>query len=159
MKNGFSLIEIMLTVALTAVILPAIVIVLSFSLRSAKEGEKYTKAYALSQEQMEGIYFLKGNTAWDWEVTPENTAEGEYYQPQEIEDNWQLGSKTTTPVETEGYTKKVEIKEVRRDVTGNISDDPWAIVDDYSRWISVYVAWKDNGLPVEVKIDSLVTKY
>lgn len=160
MKQGFTLIEIMLATALAAVMLPALVFSFSFSLSSAKQGENYTKAYTFTQQQLEGIRALKNNDSiWDWETTPANTSPGEYYQPYLVSGSWQLGSKTTSPAEELGYIKKVEIKEVRRDAAGNLSSEPWAIVDDFSRYVTVYITWKNKGEIEEVKINTLVTKY
>lgn len=160
MTKGFTLIEIMIGIALAAIILPALVFAFSFSLQAARQGEKYTKAYALAQEQMEAIYAIRKNdVVWDWETTPANTVSGEYYQPQLVSDTWQLGSKTTNPTEVGGYTKKVQVEAVKRDASGNLSSDPWATVDDYSRWITVTVSWQQNGQNEEVELNSLVTYY
>jgi prepilin-type N-terminal cleavage/methylation domain-containing protein len=159
MNKGFTLIEIMFAIALSALILPALVYVLGFSLKTARQGEKYTFAYAHAQEQMEGIISIKRNDiAWDWESSSLNTGSGEYYQPVLLSDSWQLGTKTTTPAEIGGFTKKVEIKEVKRDASGNISSDPWSISDNYSRLVSVTITWKESGETEEIKLTTLQTK-
>ena len=158
--SGFTLIEIMISIALSAIILPALIFTFSFSLQAAKQGEKYTKAYTFAQEQMEGLKSLKENEAiWDWETTPVNTSSGEFYQPKIVSGSWQLGSKTTSPTESEGYINKVEITEVKRDASGNLSEEPWAIVDDFSRWVTVHIVWMENAEADEVNISSLFTKY
>jgi len=162
MNKGFTLIEIMMSVALTAVVLPALVLSLGFSLKTARQGEKYTMAYSLAQEQMEAVNNIKnsGDATWEWTVdSPYNTAAGEYYQPYLDSGVWKLGTRTTAPLSYDGYTKKVEIKEVNRDASGNISDESWAMPDDLSRWINVYVIWYENGEVEEIKLTSLITRH
>lgn len=162
MNKGFVLIEIMLSIALAAIILPALVFVFSLSLQSAKQGEKYSKAYALAQEQMEAIYSIKknGGADWDWNETPPITTGSEYYQPYLVSGQWQIGSKTASPSEIDGYVKKVKVFEVKRDTSGNLSDEAWATPDDNSRMVTVIISWTDSkGDPEEVKLDSLLTNY
>lgn len=160
MKKGFTLIEIMITIALAAIIFPAVTRVFSLSIQSASQGEKYTKAYILAQQYMEGVLSMKkNNISWDWTTTPINTNSGEYYQPTFVSGEWSLGPITTSPSETEGFTSTVQISEVRRDVNGNISSDPWALTDSDSRWAIVSVSWKEKGYPEKINIKSLITKY
>jgi prepilin-type N-terminal cleavage/methylation domain-containing protein len=163
-RGGFTLIEIMLSIALAAVILPALVSILSFSLKASKQSESYTKAYALAQEQMEAVYSIKqsGNTEWEWTSTsPVNTTVNEYYQPVKVGDVWNLGTKTSSPVDvdTDGFITKVELEEIKRDAGGTITDDPLGVVDENSRRVNVYVTWKEDGEDTDVKLTALVTRY
>ena len=59
MKNGFSLVEILMAVALSAVFIPALVHIYSLSIFSTSQGEKFSQGTALAQEQMEAVYFVK----------------------------------------------------------------------------------------------------
>lgn len=162
MKKGFTLIEIMLAVALAAVILPALIGTLGFSLQSSKQNENFTNAYALAQEQMEAVYTIRnrGDASWEWtSSSPENTSTGEYYQPHFSSGKWLLGSKTSSPSENDGFTKKVEIIPVKRDALDVLSDDPWAMEDDNSRLVKVSVSWKENSEIQEVELETLLTRY
>ena len=96
----------------------------------------------------------KNNSDWDWITLPVNTGSSEFYQPSFSSGDWSLGSLTTSPVEVEGFTPTVQINEVKRDITGIISSDPWAIVDSNSRWITVSVSWKEKGYPEKINIKS-----
>jgi len=129
-KKGFTLIEIIVAIGLAALILPALIIVFSFSIQSAGQGENFTKAYALAQKEMETIYGLKeqGGTAWDWVNTP-------------------LNSTTTTPL-TEGFTQTVQISDAN--LYGSVND---------TRKIIVTINWKEKGQNQEVKLESYVTKH
>ena len=155
--KGFTLVEIMLSVALLAVFIPAFIYVFSFSTFAVSQGENYSQAYSIGQEQMEAILTLKntGGSVWDWTTTPSNTAAGEYYQPSQTAGVWSLGAKTTTPAASGEFTKLVEIKEVKR--CGNtICSDAWGVVDQHSREIVVTVKWKENGQDTSVDLITIV---
>lgn len=156
MRNGFTLIEIILAIALLAVFLPAFIYVISFSTQAVSQGEKFSKAYSLGQEQMEAIIKLKNDAGanWDWTTTPVNTAAGEYYQPQLTAGAWVLGSKTTTPATSE-FTKLVQIKPVKR-CGSAICDEAWGVTDPYSREISVEVIWSERGQEQNVELVTIV---
>lgn len=157
-EKGFSLVEIIIAVGLVAIFVPAIGIIFSLSIFSASQGEKYSQAYSLAQEQMEALYSLKSESGagWDWISTPVNTTAGEYYQPYQTGGVWQLGEKTSVPVETEGFIKKVEILPVMRcgqeicEIGG---------LDDASRKAIVYVLWNEKGEEKEVKLETYVTRH
>jgi len=148
--KGFTLVELIIAIGLAAIFIPAIIYVFSFSFSSASQGEKYTQAYTIAQEQMEAVYFLKSSSDvnWDWVNSPADTILGiEYYQPKKSGLGWTLGPKTTTPVEdSNGFTAKVEIL-------------PGETSDLNSRTVVVKVAWKENGAPSDVSLVSYVTKH
>ncbi len=58
-NNGFSLIEILISIAVAAIILPGIVALQSLSSFTSGQGEIYTQAYAMAQQEMETIYRSK----------------------------------------------------------------------------------------------------
>ena len=142
MKNeGFTLIELIIAIGLAAIFIPAIVYVFSFSLGAAGQGEKYTQAYALAQEQMEIIYHLKdqGGTDWDWELTPPTSLPA-------------LG-------EVDGFTRKIEISEVYR-CGLDICNDGTGLKDPFTRKITVSIGWIEKAPPAqEVKLESYVTQH
>lgn len=157
-EKGFSLVEIIIAVGLVAIFVPAIGIIFSLSIFSASQGEKYSQAYSLAQEQMEALYSLKseGGIRWDWISTPVNTAAGEYYQPYQFGGVWQLGAKTTAPTEIEGFTKKVEISPVMR---CGLAICEIGGLDDASRKAIVYVLWNERGEEKEVTLETYVTRH
>ena len=159
-NNGFTLIELIIAIGLSALFLPALIFVFSFSLGSAGQGENYTKAYSLAQEQMEAIYYIKQNDEnWEWaEFSPVNTNDGEYYQLQNNGNSWELGNITSNPQENaDGYTLSVEIHPVYRDVNGNIIES--GFLDSLSREITVNVEWKENGFPTSINLVSYVSRH
>ncbi len=77
-KSGFSFVEIIIAIGLAAIFLPALSQVLSLSIRSASQGEKYSQAQAIAQEGMEAAFYLKSlnDANWNWTTTPSKTATG-----------------------------------------------------------------------------------
>jgi prepilin-type N-terminal cleavage/methylation domain-containing protein len=159
LKKGYTLIELIVAIGLSALFLPAIVYVFSFSLNSAVQGGSYTKAYALAQEQMEAVYYLKAyDPNWDWISFPENNSGLDYYQPQKVDGNWLLGAKTTSPQNENGFTSKLQIFPVRR-TFDDISDDHLSELDPSSRKVVVTVDWLEKGEPVSIELVTYVTEY
>lgn len=161
-QAGFTLIELLFAIALSALFLPAMVFVFSFSLGAASQGESYTQAYALAQEKMETIYYLKDG--WMWEgSSPTNTEDGEYYQSN---NDLELGTITSSPQpDDDGYTVTTQIKKVyREDTNGDgILDiiESGSIVDPYTRKVVITVSWNEKGepIPAPVELVSYVTKH
>lgn len=162
-NEGFSLIEIIVAVGLAAIFLPALGMIFSFAIGSASQGEKYSQAYRLAQEGMEAIFYLKSqnDALWNWETSPVNTVSGEYYQPTQAGDIWQLGAKTTSLVVTQPpFTRKIGITQVCRNPSLIIDcSEPGASVDPYTRQITVYISWPEKGQTEEVKLEAYVTAH
>jgi prepilin-type N-terminal cleavage/methylation domain-containing protein len=127
-ENGFTLIEIIVAIGLAALILPALIIVFSFSIQSAGQGENFTKAYALAQKEMETMYHLKdqGGVVWNWITTP-------------------INSVTTTPL-AGGFTQKVGISDAHL----------YGSADGTTRKIIVNISWLEKGQNQEVKLIELL---
>ncbi len=163
-NEGFSLIEIIVAVGLAAIFLPALGMIFSFAIGSASQGEKYSQAYRLAQEGMETIFYLKSqnDALWDWQATPANTLSGEYYQPNQVGDFWQLGPKTTSLVVTRPpFTRKIEIIEVCRNLSLIINDcgAPGVSIDPYTRKVISYATWLEKGQTEEVRLEAYVTAH
>lgn len=164
-SKAFTLIELIVAIGLSALFLPAIIFVYSFSLGSASQGEKYTQAYALAQEQMEAIYYLKEyGDDWSWEDDSINTSSTEFYQLQKDGEGWILGAKIsedTLPAEAvgyTGYTAIVEISGVKRNEDGLIAEDG-TDTDHSTKEVKVTVSWLENGVPTDIDLTSYVSKH
>ena len=167
-QKGFSLIEILIAIALAAIFVPAISKLFTLSLQSSSQGRAYSEAYTIAQEQMEAILYLKSQNdpTWDWINTPENNADSppDYYQPQFTSGTWQLGTKTTTPAIRNGYTSTVTISPVHRCGDEICQDesapiDPEADIGLFTKFITVTVSWLESGHPKQVELNSYVTSY
>lgn len=160
-QAGFTLIELLFAIALSALFLPAMVFVFSFSLGAASQGESYTQAYAIAQENMEAIYYIKENDSnWDWNNTSINTSSSTYYQPEINGSVWELGIQTSSPTEVNGYKATVEVLPVERDTaTGNIVEAGSGSNDPSTREIIVTVTWNEKGEDTSIDLVSYVTKH
>lgn len=165
-SKGFTLIELIVAIGLSALFLPAIIFVYSFSLGSASQGEKYTQAYALAQEQMEAIYYLKEyGDDWIWGDDSINTGLTEFYQLQKDGDGWVLGAKIsedTLPAEAvgyPGYTAIVEISGVQRNEEDGLIAEDGTEIDHSTKEVKVTVSWLENGVPTDINLTSYVSKH
>lgn len=164
MNKGFTLIELLIAIGLMAIFIPSLVFVFSFSLGSSVQGESYTEAYTLAQEQMEAVYFLKENDiSWNWSDYPENNGEFDYYQPTQEDGFWDLGPiKEGPPTITDGFAATIKIYPVARNTLGNISEDtedPLNTIDPTSRKVVVNVVWEEKGEPTNIELVSYATKH
>lgn len=153
-NNGFSLIEIILAIGLSAIFLPAIMTVFSVGLHTSKQGEEYTKSYALAIEYMEAIYALKSaaDAAWDWTTTP---AAG-VYQPYKSGGKWILGNTVSAPSKSDSiYTRIVTVANTQR--CGTSPCDSGGVVDTKTRKVTVLVTWPDNV--AGIRLVSYVTQH
>lgn len=159
-NKGFTLVEILIAIALAAILLPAVGMILSFSIFSSSQGENFSKAYRLAQEGMEAIVYLKSqnNASWDWVATPGNTGINEFYQPSQSGGVWQLGTKTPSPtVTSEIFTRKIQINSVER--CGFAICAIGGILDPHTRKITTHVLWTERDQPQEVKLETYVTAH
>lgn len=130
--RGFTLIEVLIVIAVAVVILPGIIALQSLSSFSSGQGEKYVKAYALAESEMEKIY--KEKESWDWTAP------------------------TYTPPLTDGFTETVDIANVERCGSQICPDGTPGIVDDYTKKISLNISWNERGKAQEINLISYVTK-
>lgn len=160
---GFTFVEIIIALGLSAILIPALGRALSFSIRVASQGEKFSQAYALAQENMEAIYYIKSQgIGWDWINTPTDSL----YQPNNSGGNWVLGGTVTVPVVGPvPYTRTVQISHIKRstippfDICDEPCTDPFATPNDYTRKITVLVSWPEAGGTQQVTLNSYVTNH
>src|SRR3989344_8723023 len=112
-NKGFSLIEILISIAVAAVVLPAVIILLGFSTFTTSQGETYTKAYTIAQKEIENIYSIKAS---DW--SDPYLDEGIKSLPTEG-----IFNKTLTVTDIDPDRQKIEIR-VFWDERGTTQDTP-----------------------------------
>lgn len=127
---GFTFVEIIIALGLSAILLPALGRALSFSLRIASQGEKFSQAYALAQQSMETLYAQKSQ---DWASLADST------------------------ISIPPFTRSLTIDPVKRNLSGNI--DANGLVDANTKYITVIVSWPEAGGPQNVTLHSYVTNH
>lgn len=131
-NNGFSLIEILISIAVAAVILPGVIALQSLSSFTSGQSETYTKAYSIAQEEMESIYNLK--TSWDWD------------------------NPLYTPSFTYGFDKTINIEDVDRCGYQICPEGTPGIHDKFTKKVSVIISWKERGKDQQIELISYVAK-
>lgn len=156
-RAGFTFVEIIIALGLAAILLPALGQALSFAIRAAAQGEKFSQAYNLAQEDMEAIYYIKSNDPANWAWSSASPASG-VYQPSKSGNEWILGPLVTTPaVAPAPFTRTVQIFPVNRDISGNVSVT--GSEDPNTRFIQVIVSWPEANTTQKVTLDSYVTNH
>ena len=135
MKNkGFTFVEIIVALGLAAIMLPALGRALSFSIRVASQGEKFSQAYNLAQQDMESMYAQKSQ-------------------------NW--SGFTGSTIVTSPYTRVITVSSVQRCgvkptwticTSGGVSDPD-------TKKITVVVSWAEVGGPQQITLTSYVTNH
>ena len=129
-NRGFTFVEIIIALGLSAILLPALGRALSFSIRVASQGEKFTQAYALAQQGMENMYAQKSQ---DWASLADST------------------------IAIPPFTRSVTIGPVRRNLGGNI--DASGLADANTKYITVVVFWPESAGVQQVTLNSYVTNH
>jgi type II secretory pathway pseudopilin PulG len=133
---GFTFVEIIIALGLSAILLPALGRALSFSIRVASQGEKFSQAYALAQQGMENMYAQKSQ-------------------------NWSTFTNSTTTTVIAPFTRVITIVNGLRCgfkptweicTTGSQSDPD-------TKKVTVVVSWPEAGGPQNVTLDSYVTNH
>lgn len=170
-NSGFTLVETLVMIALVLVFSLAGISLFQIALISGTKAQTSLQAKLLAQEGMEAIIAIRnqGGSSWDWVDTPENTAEGEYYQPAIIDNDWQLGAKSsvipisTLPTPYEQFTRTIRIESVQRTVGCGSSTCPIVLsggtIDANTRKVSVTVTWQENMEQKTVEISSYLTRW
>lgn len=156
-KSGFTFIEIIVALGLAAILLPALGRAISFSIQVTSQGEKFSEATALAQEDMEAIYYIKSNDPTTWGWTASSPGDGTY-QPSKPGTVWLLGSPITVPtVSPAPFTRTVQLTSVNRDVSGTISST--GTLDPNTRFVQVVVSWPEGNTTQKVRLNSYVTNH
>ncbi len=110
--GGFTFIEIIISIGLAAILLPALGGALSFSLRVASQGEKFSQAYNLAQQGMEQMYAAKSQ---DWSTFTNSittTVISPFTRAITIEDGLRCGFKPTWEICSTGSQSDPDTKKV-----------------------------------------------
>ena len=155
-NKGFSLIEILIVIAIISLTLTNLLGLTSFSLKITSLIRQNQLANNLAQETMEEVRNFRDGTSWDINGLGTLTTSTDYY-PQKYDTpfKWQL----VPGVETiNGFVRKVVFEDVRRD--GN---DDIIIVggnqDSNTKKITVTVSWEERGKNHQIALTTYLTNW
>ncbi|MDP2910555.1 MAG: prepilin-type N-terminal cleavage/methylation domain-containing protein [bacterium] len=153
-NKGFSVIEIIIVIAIVAVGLINLLGVAVFSLKISAIIKQTSQADSLAKESIEAIRAFRDGTDWDSNgLSVFNTGSSNPYYPElDVGPVWKL----TSGAEIIGaFTRKVIFEKVSRDGSGNIETVYNAGNDDpETRKIIATVSWSDR----KVEIITYLTK-
>jgi hypothetical protein len=137
---GESILEILLAVAIFAIVLPAILYTMG-SLASSQPGRNiFFDALVLNEETKNTIQQLKSA---GWANVSHN---GEYILTT-VNDVDTLVPLTVTPTpNSKGFIRTIEISEVRRN--GNLIVAQGGIVDNATKKVSIHISWENSQEPI-----------
>ncbi|MBI4137564.1 prepilin-type N-terminal cleavage/methylation domain-containing protein, partial [Candidatus Roizmanbacteria bacterium] len=146
--NGYSLVEIIISIAVFSVVLFAAIAVFSVAQDTARIGHAKTKANLYMRDYIEKVKNIRRN---DWD----SLINGRYLF---VETTGNLEMQSTVDGETIGnYSVFLDIEDAYRDTDGNILDAP-GLVDPSTKKITVTVSW--TGLrPGTISESMYLTRY
>jgi type II secretory pathway pseudopilin PulG len=149
-QAGFSLIELLLTIGLITVFLPALLIGFSATREGRPQMEQRMKATALAREGEEAVRVARE----DWTQLETNGT----FHPDKVGNTWKLLPNSLDPLP--GFHRSVVISDIYRDASGNVvpSTTPLSTLDQSTKKITVTVSW-DQPRSSSVTSSFLLTRY
>ncbi len=146
MQKGQSLIELLLTIALVSIILPALLtgFVSTRNNRVVRDQRQHATSYL--NEAQEAIRAVRAN-GWS------NISPGTYH-PVVSGSTWILTS--GSELIDSNFTRQIVIEDVKRDANGNIAQD--GTLDPATKLITISVSW-DSPFPNSVNVKSYLTRH
>lgn len=149
--KAFSIVEIIIAVAIISIALFAINELLGIAFNTTQQGLQYTKATFLAEEGLEVARILR-DQSWQGAIAPLNT--GVTYYPVLSGTTWSL--QTSSPGLIDNlYTRIVTVDNVYRDANSNIA--ALGTLDTNTKKIVVAVQWQAHGTTKEVRIPTYLT--
>ena len=141
MQKGQSLVELLLTIGLASILLPALITGLVTSREGKAQKSQRVKAVSLLRETQEAVRSIRNR---DWSNIFVN---GTYY-PVISGTQWASASGSIT---TDGFTQSYTVSDVNRDSSGAIVTPPSGTLDPSTKKIDITVSWTQ---PYASSVDS-----
>ncbi|PIZ88821.1 MAG: hypothetical protein COX90_02535 [Candidatus Nealsonbacteria bacterium CG_4_10_14_0_2_um_filter_38_17] len=147
-KKGSLAIELLLVIAIINIALVSLLGLASFSLRSSSLLKESSRADSLAQEALEAVRNFRDGTTWttngigNLTLFTLDTA----YHPEKTIDTPPKWNLVTGEETINGFSRKIVIKKVFRDVNGNIAGS--GTEDPDARKIIATVTWKDKKVEI-----------
>jgi prepilin-type N-terminal cleavage/methylation domain-containing protein len=152
-KGGFSLVEIVIVIAIISVALMSIISFFIFSRGVNFKMARNTEATSLAEEGMEAVRKLRDQS---WSENIADLVSGTTYYPVVSGSNWTLN--LNNPGLIKGlYTRTVKVENVVRAANSNISTSGTA--DPDTKKLTVRVSWVETGNTKEVVLTTYITNF
>lgn len=152
-KNAFTIIEILVAIAVIIAAFTAILGFFAFEARIAERGRMRLEAIFLAEEAMEAVRNFRDNTGWSVAGIGTLTA-GVDYHPVSSPAGWNI----TLGDETIGeFTRAIVFNEIYRDVNHNISGS--GTNDENTRKVTVMVSWSDRQGSTDESLVTYITNW
>lgn len=147
-KNGFSIIEMLVVVAILAMALTALLGMASFSLGIQGLVRQTTQADNLAQEAMEAVRSIRDNNGWN-QIT--NGSHG-------LANSGGYWSFSGTDNTIGVLMRTISVADVRRDASDNIVESG-GVIDPDTKKIIVTVSWSERSRPHEIALITYLTNW
>jgi len=154
-RKGFTLVEIIVVIAIIVLVLATILGFLSFDSRLAERSRSRLTALALAQETIEAVRNFRDNTDWVTGIGILNVDIN--YHPIKNSSGWNLASGNET---LDGFTRAVVLNKISRDSNDNIESSYNSVNNDPdTRRIKVTVTWTDRQGPSDEILITYLTNW
>lgn len=152
LQQGFTIVEIIIVVAVILTAFGGILQVAQFSSRAESQAHRQTKAHILAREAFEATRFVRDE---NWSAFAALSFDARYYPV--LEGNaWTLSP--SNPGTVDGFQRWIEIREVYRDNNQDIA--PSGTADPDTRNIAAYVEWIQQGGDIKtIQLETYLTNW
>lgn len=155
-NRGFSILEILVVVAIIGGVFVSIFTVISLSLVNASLREQTSTARLLLEEAVEAVRNFRDGTLWDTNGLGTLSLGTNYYPSQSgSPPKWTLAAGVET---LSGFTRKIVFNEVRRDSNNNIVSSG-GTVDSDTKKATITVSWTERGRTHQVEIQTYFSNW
>ncbi len=153
-QKGFTIIEILVAIAVIIAVFTAILGFFAFEVRIAERGRMRLKAVSFAEEAMEAVRNFRDNTTWEESAGISGLTTGIDYHSESSAIGWNivLGNETINK-----FTRTIVFNEVYRDVNHNISGS--GAKDENTRKVTVAISWSDRQGSTEENLVTFITNW
>lgn len=155
-KNGFSVIELLIVIAISVIAMTSLLDLISFSFQINSLAKNTTQARDIIQEAMESARNIRDGTVWNTDGLGTFSTSTDYHPEKSgSPSKWTL----TAGSQTIGiFTRKIVFDDVRRDVSNNIVASG-GTVDLNTKKVTVTVNWVEGVKNRQEKIITYLTNW
>jgi type II secretory pathway pseudopilin PulG len=157
-KKGISTIEILIAVAIIALVFTSLLGLAAFSLKASLLTKETIQAKNIAQETLEAVRNFRDGTDWEDANGLKNilTGEANPYHPEKngsVPPEWEL---VAGEENINGFTRKVIFYDVQRNGDDDIVESG-GTNDDYTKKVKAVVSWQKRGEAHQTEIITYLT--